>query len=215
MCFFHLLHFTTTFQAFDHQSQIYGHGNNKIESTKKPIIHHPTGIPRVPQVQVIGNGTVTDHEGLATVTLTHASHTTLHTTRVSEEDEAKGYTRFCRWHMDSDLYPSRVTTLYAITVPKGDHQTVRYDDGTGDELSVPLASTAFVSGKTMFDILPPELKSLAVRASVRYSPHAYVWKARPRALPTGLGFESEGRELPSGELPNFEESMTKTFPVVS
>ena len=61
----------------------------------------------------------------------------------------------------------------------------RYDDGTGDELKVPLGGTAcklddphaflvsgpdqaVVSGKHMFDILPAEYKSLAVRTKVRY-----------------------------------------------
>ena len=172
----------------------------------------------MPQVQLIGNGTVTDHEGLATAALKHPSHTTFHKTRVSEADEAKGYTRFYRWHIDAALYeynPPRVTTLYGITVPKGDRQTVRYDDGTGDELPVPLGTTAFVSGKTMFELLSPELKSLVVRASVRYAPHPYVWMAPARALPTGLGIESDGLELPAADLPEWDESKIKTFPVVS
>ena len=213
-----LRQFTTIFQAFDSQSETFGHGNNKTETTKKSILHYLKGIPRVPQVQLIGNGTVTEHEGFVTATLKHPSHITFHKTRVSEEDEAKGYTRFCRWHMDAALYeynPPRVTTLYGITVPKGDRQTVRYDDGTDDELSVPLATTAFVSGKTMFEILSPELKSLAVRTSVRYAPHPYVWMATARAMPTGLGLESEGLELPTGDLPDWEESKIQTLPVVS
>ena len=212
-------HLTTALQAFDPESESYGHGNNKTQSTKKSILHPDLKtIPRVPQVQLIGNGTVTNHEGLATAALKHPSHTTFHKTRVSEEDAAKGYTRFYRWHIDAALYdfnPPRVTTLYGITVPKGDRQTVRYDDGTRDELPVPLGTTAFVSGKTMFEILPPELKSLAVRASVRYAPHPYIWMAPARALPTGLGIESEGLELPMEELPDWEESKVKTFPVVS
>jgi hypothetical protein len=48
-------------------------------------------------------------------------------------------------HIDAALYdlsPPKVTTLYAIKAPTGDHQTLRYDDGTGDELSVPLCTTA-------------------------------------------------------------------------
>ncbi|KAN0100153.1 hypothetical protein V8E55_000137 [Tylopilus felleus] len=205
-------------KAFDPQSESYGHGNNKTQSTQKSILHPDLKtIPRVPQVQLIGNGVVTDHEGLATAALKHPSHTTFHKTRISEEDEAKGYTRFYRWHIDAALYdynPPRVTTLYSITVPKGGRQTVRYDDGTGVELPVPLGTTAFVSGKTMFEILPPELKSLAVRASVRYAPHPYVWMAPARAMPTGLGIEIEGLELPMGELPDWEESKVKTFPVL-
>lgn len=111
-----------------------------------------------------------NYEGLAEVMLKHPSHTTFHKTQVDAADEAKGITRFYRWHMDAALYdlsPPKVTTLYAISVPEGKEQTCRYDDGTGDELKVPLGTTAFVSGTTMFDILPKELKSLAVRTKVK------------------------------------------------
>jgi hypothetical protein len=150
--------------------------------------------------------------------LTHPSHTTFHKTRVSEEDEAKGVTRFYRWHIDAALYdlsPPKVTTLYGIKVPKGPRQTCRYDDGTGDELNVPLGTTVFVSGKTMFDLLPAQLKSLAVRSRVIYAPHPYVWMSASRALPTGLGIESEGLEVPLDELPSWEVSKQKVLPVVS
>ncbi|TFK70088.1 Clavaminate synthase-like protein [Pluteus cervinus] len=205
-------------KAFDPQSESYGHGNNKTESTKKSILHPDLKtIPRVPQVQLIGNGVVYDHEGLAEAKLKHPSHTTFHKTQVSPEDEANGVTRFYRWHIDAALYdlnPPKVTTLYGITVPKGSPQVVRYDDGTGEELPVPLGTTAFVSGKTMFDILPQELKSVAVRAKVKYAPHPYVWMAPARALPTGLGIESDGLELPSDELPEWEVERVKVFPVV-
>ena len=172
----------------------------------------------MPQVQLIGNGTVYNHEGLAEAMLKHPSHTTFHKSRVSEEDEKEGITRFYRWHIDAALYdlsPPKVTTLYGIKVPEGPPQTIRYDDGTGDELKAPLGTTAFVSGKTMFDILPKELKSVAVRARVRYAPHPYVWMAPARALSTGLGIVSEGHELPLNELPPWEESRIKTLPVVS
>ena len=50
-----------------------------------------------------------------------------------------------RRHIDAALYdlsPPKVTTLYAVSVPKGGKQTLRYDDGTGDELEVPLGGTA-------------------------------------------------------------------------
>ena len=119
--------------------------------------------------------------------------------------------------MDAALYnlsPPQVTTLYAVKVPNGNHQTVRYDDGTSDELEVPLGTTAFVSGVTMFEILPPELKSLAVRSKVRYAPHPFDWMAPARALSTGLGIVSDGLEMPLGELPEWEESKIKTYPVV-
>ncbi|KAF9025440.1 Clavaminate synthase-like protein [Hymenopellis radicata] len=205
-------------KAFDPQSENYGHGNNKTESTKKSILHPDLKtIPRVPQVQLIGNGVVYGHEGLAEAKLKHPSHHTFHKTSVSLADEAQGVTRFYRWHIDAALYdlsPPKVTTLYGITVPQGPHQICRYDDGTGDELSVPLGTTAFVSGKTMFDILPAKLKSLAVRSRVKYAPHPYVWMAPAHAMSTGLGIETEGLELPLDELPEWDETKCKVLPVL-
>lgn len=175
-------------------------------------------LPRVPQVQLIGNGIVHNHEGIAEAHLKHPSHKTFHKTPVSPEDEDKGVTRFYRWHMDAALYdlsPPKVTSLYGIKVPQGQKQVCRYDDGTGDELEVPLGTTAFVSGKTMFDILPPELKSVAVRSRVKYAPHPYVWMATAYAKPTGLGMETEGLEMPLGQLPAWEESKVKIYPLAS
>lgn len=166
---------------------------------------------------MIGNGTVYDYEGLAEAKLKHPQHPGFHKTEISPEDAAKGYTRFYRWHIDAALYnlsPPKVTTLYAVKVPGGERQIVRYDDDTTDELEVPLGTTAFVSGATMFNILPPNLKSLAVRSKIRYAPHPYVWMAPARALATGLGIVSDGLEMPLNELPEWDETGVKTYPVV-
>ncbi|KAJ7052296.1 hypothetical protein C8F01DRAFT_1221996 [Mycena amicta] len=205
-------------KAFDPTSEDYGHGNNKTQSTKKSILHPDLKtIPRVPQVQLIGNGTVYDHEGLAEAKLKHPHHRTFHKTTVSDQDEAGGATRFYRWHIDAALYnlsPPKVTTLYALRVPRGEPQVCRYDDGTGDELPVPLGTTAFVSGKTMFKRLPKALKSLAVRTRVRYAPHPYVWMAPAQAKSTGLGIESDGLEMPLDELPSWEEEKVKVLPML-
>ena len=205
-------------KAFDPASDTYGHGNNQTGKAKSSILHPDLKtIPSVPQVQLIGNGTVYNHEGLAEAKLKHPSHTTFHKTAVSAADEAAGATRFYRWHIDAALYdlaPPKVTTLYGILVPRGERQVCRYDDGTGDVLDVPLGTTAFVSGKTMFDILPRELKSVAVRAKVRYAPHPYVWMATAHAKSTGLGIEDEGLEMPLDELPPWEEAKVKVLPVV-
>ncbi|KAG8946244.1 hypothetical protein FRC04_011990 [Tulasnella sp. 424] len=203
-------------KAFDPTSESYGHGNNKTGETKRSILHPDLKtIPRQPQVQLIGNGTVYDHEGLAEAKLKHPHHRTFHKTVIPPEDDLS-HTRFYRWHIDAALYdlaPPKVTTLYSLNVPRGEAQTLRYDDGTGDELKVPLGTTAFVSGATMFNILPKELKSLAVRSKVKYAPHPYVWMAPAHAMSTGLGIETEGLELPLEELPPWEEEKIKVFPI--
>jgi Taurine catabolism dioxygenase TauD, TfdA family len=71
-----------------------------------------------------------------------------------------------------------------------------------------------VSGATMFDILPRELQSLAVRAKVRYAPHPYVWMAPARSNTTGLGLLTEGKELEFSELPEWSEDKIKVIPMV-
>ena len=38
--------------------------------------------------------------------------------------------------------------------------------------------------------------------------------SKAHALPTGLGIESEGLELSEDELPEWEESKIKTYPIV-
>ena len=209
---------STLSQAFDPSAENFGHGNNKIEKDKQNILNRTLrGLPRVPQVQLIGNGTVYDYEGFPEMQLEHPSHHTWHKTHLSPEDEAAGYTRFVRWHMDAALYefqPPRVTTLYGRIVPKGPRQTVRYDDGTGDELEVPLAATAFTSGKVMFDLLPPELKSVAVRGRVKYAPHPYVWMSTAKARSTALGMETEGKEVSLDQLPPWDESRIQITPMV-
>ncbi|KAK0465861.1 uncharacterized protein EV420DRAFT_798336 [Desarmillaria tabescens] len=207
------------FELDDPVCDDFGHGNNEIDKNNKSILHPDLKtIPRVPQVQLLGNGTIYNHEDISQATLKHPSHTTFHKTRVSPEDETKGATRFFRWHIDAALYDNRrtpkVTTLYAINVPRGPKQVCRYDDGTGDELPVPLGTTAFVSGKTMFDILPPELKSLAVRSKVKYAPLPYVWMAPAHAVSTGLGLGSEGLEIPYNKLPPWEEAKRMVLPVL-
>ena len=63
--------------------------------------------------------------------------------RATMESRLRG-TRADLRHIDAALYnlsPPKVTTLYAVSVPKGEPQTCRYDDGTGDELKVPLGGT--------------------------------------------------------------------------
>ncbi|KAK7040212.1 hypothetical protein VNI00_010018 [Paramarasmius palmivorus] len=207
-------------KAFDPEAKgVYAHGTTKMQDLKKSVLtSYLNTIPRVPQVQLIGHGTIYNHEGIPEVTLRHGHHASTHKTRVSQEDEDRGITRFFRWHMDAALYeynPPKVTALYGIKVPQGPKQVVRYDDGSGDELPVPLGTTAFESGKNMFDILPPELKSVAVRAKAKYAPRPFEWFRDAKLTSDGFGLETEGLEKKLDDLSEWKEEDVKTYSFVS
>ncbi|GAA5861378.1 hypothetical protein JCM8547_006111 [Rhodosporidiobolus lusitaniae] len=206
--------------AFDPDAEEYGHG--AVGRPDNKSILHPDlrNIPSQPAVQLIGNGLVKDDHILQGLhnpcKLKHPSHQTFHKTVLSDEESRAGVTRFYRWHIDSALYQRdtpKVTTLYGLQMPTAKKNIVRYDDGTGDELEVPLGGTAFVSGKVMFDILPAEYKSLAVRTKVRYLPHPFITIGTAKSRSTGLGMETEGKEVPLEDLPPWEEEKIKTLPV--
>lgn len=164
---------------------------------------------------MIGNGFVAEYEGLGNVQLRHPHHRTFHATAIPAEDDLE-FTRFYRWHIDAALYelaPPVVTTLLAVRVPSGRRQTCRYDDGSGDELAVPLGTTAFVSGYTMLSQLSPEDQDFARTTRVEYAPHPYIWMSLARSRSDGLGLVSEGRELTPDQLPAIEHDNIQILPM--
>ncbi|KAF2109595.1 hypothetical protein BDV96DRAFT_584996 [Lophiotrema nucula] len=201
-------------RIFDPAATGYGHG--KTLDAKRSILHPDLKtIPHQPQVQVIGNGKVASFEGLENITLKHPHHKTFHKEPISEEDDREN-TRFYRWHIDAALYdldPPKATSLLAVKVPKTQYQTLRYDDGTDDEVKVPRGSTAFVSSYKMFDLLSEEDKEFARTTKVQYAPHPYIWMSGARSRSTGLGMESEGLELDYSQLPPIDESKIKVLPM--
>jgi alpha-ketoglutarate-dependent taurine dioxygenase len=204
-------------RRFDPSVKTYGHGNRTEILKQSVLVQDLVSLPEVPQVKLLGNGRVRDHEGIAEVELRHPTHRSFHAAPLTDEQEAEGLTRFYRWHIDAALYelhPPKVTTLLALKVPEPRMQTVRYDDGTGDTLQAPLGTTAFVSGVAAFEGLSGDAQDWAMRTSARYAPHPYVWMKHARALGNGLGLLSEGRELGRGALPPFEESKITTLPLV-
>jgi alpha-ketoglutarate-dependent taurine dioxygenase len=204
-------------RRFDPSVKTYGHGNRTDILKQSVLVQDLVSLPEVPQVKLLGNGRVRDHEGIDDVELRHPSHRSFHATPLTDEQEAQGLTRFYRWHIDAALYelhPPKVTTLLALKVPEPRMQTVTYDDGTGDTLRVPLGTTAFVSGAAAFESLSRHAQDWATRTSARYAPHPYVWMKHARALGNGLGLLPEGRELPRDALPPFDESKITTLPLV-
>ncbi|KAJ4293220.1 hypothetical protein N0V90_008502 [Kalmusia sp. IMI 367209] len=201
-------------RLFDPSSNSYGHG--KTLDAKRSILHPDLKtIPHQPQVQVIGNGYVEEFEGLKGITLKHPHHKTFHGDVISADDDREN-TRFYRWHIDAALYdlePPMATSLLAVKVPKTDYQTLRYDDGTGDEMKVPRGSTVFVSGETMYDVLSEEDKKFARETKVVYAPHPYIWMSGAKSRSTGLGMLSEGLELGAEQLPPIEQEKIKVLPM--
>ncbi|KAF6816546.1 alpha-ketoglutarate dependent xanthine dioxygenase [Colletotrichum sojae] len=192
----------------------YGHG--KTIDAKRSILHPDLKtIPHQPQVQVIGNGLVDEYEGLKNIRLRHPHHRTFHATAVPD-DEDLDFTRFYRWHIDAALYglaPPVATTLLAVRVPGGRRQTLRYDDGSGEEMSVPLGTTAFVSGYAMYDRLSEADKEFVRTTKVEYAPHPYVWMSSARSRSDGLGLVSEGKEVPLPDLPPIETDKIQVLPM--
>lgn len=201
-------------RLFDPAATFYGHG--KTLDAKRSVLHPDLKtIPHQPQVQVIGNGFVESFEGLRDITLKHPHHRTFHKDVLSAELD-RDNTRFYRWHIDAALYdlePPMATSLLAVKVPKTEYQTLRYDDGTGDEVQVPRGSTVFVSGETMYDVLSEEDKKFVRETKVQYAPHPYIWMSGARSRSTGLGLESEGLELDAAQLPPVEEKKIKVLPM--
>lgn len=200
---------------FDPSAKGYGHG--KTLDAKRSILHPDLKtVPHQPEVQIIGNGLVPEYEGLSNIKLVHPHHKKFHKHPIPEEDDLT-HTRFYRWHIDAALYdldPPKVTSLLAVSVPKGRRQTLRYDDGTGDELDVPLGTTAFVSGYKMYDILSDADKEFVRSSRIEYAAHPYIWMSAAKSRSDGLGLFSDDLELPSSELPPIDPSKVQTLPMV-
>jgi alpha-ketoglutarate-dependent taurine dioxygenase len=201
-------------RRFDPASDSYGHG--KTLDAKRSVLHPDLKtIPHQPQVQVIGNGFYEEYEGLKNITLVHPHHKKFHKEAIPDADDLAA-TRFFRWHIDAALYalnPPKVTSLMAVKVPAGRRQTLRYDDGTGEEMDVPLGTTAFVSGQKMYDLLSEEDKKFVRGAKVEYAPHPYIWMSPARSRSDGLGMVSDGLELPLSDLPPINEADIKILPM--
>ena len=201
-------------QRFDPDARGYGHG--KTLDAKRSILHPDLKtVPHQPEVQIIGNGFVPSYEGLQNIQLVHPHHKKFHAHPIPEADDLT-YTRFYRWHIDAalyDLHPPKVTTLMAVSVPKGRRQTLRYDDGSGDELDVPLGTTAFVSGYRMYDTLSSADQEFVSTSKIEYAAHPYIWMSGAKSRSDGLGLVSEGKELSESELPAIDEGKIQKLPM--
>ncbi|MEI9949067.1 MAG: TauD/TfdA family dioxygenase [Pseudomonadota bacterium] len=185
-------------RRFDPTVKTYGHGNRLDIMKQSVLMQDLVSIPEQPQVKLLGHGRVENHFGIPEAELCHPSHRSFHLHPLSEAEEERGLTRFYRWHLDAALYelePPKVTTLLALEVPEARTQTVSYDDGSGDTLEVSLGTTAFVSGYQAFEALSSSDQAWALRTSVRYAPHPYVWMRNAGRAQPGWAWFPRARSL--------------------
>lgn len=194
----------------------YGH-SKEFRHDKSVLRRDGTSVPSQPQVQILGQGTFENHEGLESITLRHPTHFDFHKTQLSEQELKDHYTRFYRWHLDSALYglsPPVCTTLLGIHVPESSKKMkIKYED-TNEEIEIAQAGTAFISGANTFAQLSKEDQELALGTTVEYAPHPYIFISPARATSDGLTMVSENKETPLSELPEWEESKIKRLPMV-
>ncbi len=205
-------------QRFDPTTESGSYGHSKEFRHEKSILKKDgASVPSQPQVQILGQGTFKNHEGLESVTLTHPIHDVFHKKILTEEEKKEGYTKFYRWHIDSALYglsPPLCTTLLGLYVPEQNKlQKIKYED-TDEELELTQAATCFISGANAFKLLSDEDKEKALNTTVMYAPHPYIYIAEAKATSDGLTMISEGKERSFDELPPWEESKIKRLPMV-
>ena len=175
-------------------------------------------IPDVQNIRIVGKGYQgADHYGLKELTLKSAPLHSWHEDKLPDEEFQKGHTRFQRWHIDAPLYgrdPAWFTTLRCVKRPTEPKQTVHWDDGSGLTMSVGPGLTAFLSSVQMYDLLTPEEKSFADNSWVEYAPHPYMWLGGSESVSSGFGIASSGKELSLDELPEYDDSKVKRYPMV-
>lgn len=177
-------------------------------------------IPVQPQVHILGRGAVPDNHysfppGFEVQGIDHEEfHLPPHLTH---EEREQGASRFYQWHFDGSLYkipPPRVGCLLAVRTPKGPDVTVRWDDGTGTEMSMAPGSTAMVAGSRALELLDSDTRRLVLNSRIEYAPHAFVWMSTAHSTRLGHLLETEGLEKPLDSLPPWDPQHVCVYPMV-
>lgn len=125
------------------------------------------------------------------------------------DDDDDDFTHFYRWHLDPRIgegdAPPIVTSILALRLPaKRRMQTIRYGDGTGDELSAPLGTCVFASGEAMHELLSEEDRAFVQSTHVAYADEMTRDGLHPTGLsalpvPGCLSFDEEEEEEEGAE----------------
>ncbi|ERT02401.1 hypothetical protein HMPREF1624_00699 [Sporothrix schenckii ATCC 58251] len=203
--------------------QVHSHGDMKTFNANGGLLvrgRYVAALPGVENIRLVGKGYQgADHYGLKDLTITKDRLHAWHSVKLDDEAFAAGHTRFQRWHIDAPLYdrdPAWFTTLRCVKRPTATAPalTVHWDDGSGRTKAVQPGLTAFFSNVQTYAMLTPEEKALADHSWVEYAPHPYTWLGGAESNPTGLGIAGSGQELPLDQLPAYEDSKVKRYPMV-
>ncbi|KAK7527132.1 alpha-ketoglutarate dependent xanthine dioxygenase [Phyllosticta citriasiana] len=135
--------------------------------------------PRATQIGIISKGRFKNVEGSLNLDLKHVPY---------------------RWHMDMLLngnLPGYVTTIHCVQAPDLPDQKIKFPD---QDMPIPAAATAFLSGARAFELLTPEEKEFTLNTTILYAPQAYEWMRECKATEDGMTIAKVGKERPLKEL---------------
>ncbi|KAK7560575.1 alpha-ketoglutarate dependent xanthine dioxygenase [Phyllosticta citricarpa] len=176
----------------------------KMVTDKRNILSENRGArnPRATQVGIIGKGRFENVEGCLNLDLKHVDHTEFHENPLSTKEIDQGFTRPYRWHMDMPLngnLPGYVTTIHCVQAPDLPDQKIKFPD---QDMPIPAAATAFLSGARAFELLTPEEKEFSLNTTILCAPRAYEWMRECKATEDGMTIAKVGKERPLEELHN-------------
>ncbi|KAE9975067.1 hypothetical protein EG328_003486 [Venturia inaequalis] len=177
-------------------------------------------IPEQPQVHILGRGPLPDNHygfppGFEVQGIDHEEfHLPPH---IPQAERDQGVSRFYQWHWDGSLYkipPPRVGCLLAVRTPKGPDVTVRWEDGTGTEMTIAPGATAMVAGSNALRLLDKETMNIVMNSRIEYAPHAFNWMSTAHSTRLGHLLETEGKEKSVDQLPPIEQKHVCIYPMV-
>jgi alpha-ketoglutarate-dependent taurine dioxygenase len=214
---------TSTFDP-DEKTGGFAHGVDPFLTSHNGVdiygIPKRPSLPVQPQVHILGRGPLPENHygfppGFEVQGIDHEEfHLPPH---IPAEERENGASRFYQWHFDASLYkipPPRVGCLLAVRTPKGPDVTVRWDDGTGTEMTLAPGATAMVAGSQALSLLDEETKKLVMHSRIEYAPHAFAWMSTAHSTRLGHLIETEGLEKPLDKLPPWDHENVCIYPMV-
>ncbi|KAL4938323.1 hypothetical protein BDV06DRAFT_226090 [Aspergillus oleicola] len=208
----------------DEKTGGFAHGADPVLLSKDGVtiygLPNRPAINAQPQVHILGRGELPENyfdfpPGFKVKGIDHVNfHLPPH---LPQEERDKGASRFYQWHWDGALYnipPPRVGCLLAVQTPKGPDVTVHWGDGTGRTMDIAPGATAMVAGSRALELLDEETRQIVSHSRIEYAPHAFKWMSTARSVQLGHILETEAKEMPLDELPEWSKDKVCIYPMV-